>query len=585
MTGDQRIIGFPGRAAVLGGTPMRPAVMADAVAIVAAFPGSACLLKAPEEVIAANETAEPLLAVLGDKTLDPGAFGKLAALIERAGAGAPGAERIYCRRDDDPGAGKRAFDVTVLPVPGAVLLLAQESTLERNLISALKSSRELFRDLVACSSDFAWETDATGAFTYVSRSGAAGFSAEALHGRLAASLVLVDDDEEALAPASPFTARDDTADAEVWLHGADGAPRCYLVSAMPVVDEQGSWKGARGIGRDVTEMRLRERELARVRAREALNQAIQSAILGEFEPAMMLARAASALRTALGADTCWVLERDGGRWIAAAADSRDGGCEAIVPPMLVSALAGLTEAPETVRRIPCGAASGLIAVAACRGEVQGGVCLLREGPGHGFEAEADVLLEHACGALGVALAHVGLVRRLEEQSSTDPLTALMNRRAFVAEAARRVEQHRRMQRPGVLLYIDLDDFKSVNDLYGHGLGDRTLEMVGRVLRTRNRAGDLAVRFGGDEFGLWLEEADAGVAAMKAGQILAAIEDEGRALGLKQRVTVSIGGAVFQSAQPETLEDLMLRADLALYAAKSGGKGCFRLAESVAAGEE
>jgi diguanylate cyclase (GGDEF)-like protein len=187
------------------------------------------------------------------------------------------------------------------------------------------------------------------------------------------------------------------------------------------------------------------------------------------------------------------------------------------------------------------------------------------------------LIQSVAPHLGIALAHAKLVRTLEEQSSTDGMTGLMNRRAFMREAGRRLEQHRRMKRNAVLIYLDLDDFKQINDRGGHAAGDAALKALGDLLKKRLRAGDLAVRFGGDEFGIWLEEADGFVAELKGNAFLEELRAVGLSLKLPAPLSLSMGGAVFDPASGESLTELLERADTALYAAKRAGKSRIRIA--------
>jgi diguanylate cyclase (GGDEF)-like protein len=96
-------------------------------------------------------------------------------------------------------------------------------------------------------------------------------------------------------------------------------------------------------------------------------------------------------------------------------------------------------------------------------------------------------------------------KRLEEQSITDPLTRLRNRRCLDQRMAEEVSRARRSGTPLSLVYIDLDHFKRVNDRFGHLAGDEVLAMVGKILRERVRLGEVAARIGGDEFAVLLPD--------------------------------------------------------------------------------
>ncbi len=236
-------------------------------ALVPLFPGPAALLDHKGGVLVANAAAEPLLSAIAG-----GALPALAAAIDAAlGDGRPRQEHA-----DLPGARGAALQVTLIPAGGAnsttrqVLLLARDTTLERNLIQALMQSRQLFRDLVACSTDFAWETRSDGRFGFVSPRGALGYTARELEGRSARELAAPDDPETPAPAIWPFDANAQLEAVEVFLQRKDGSIGCFEVSCLPVRDTRGEWLGTRGVARDVTE--ARERVDALRRAQKKLNK-------------------------------------------------------------------------------------------------------------------------------------------------------------------------------------------------------------------------------------------------------------------------------------------------------------------------
>ncbi|MBI1238530.1 MAG: diguanylate cyclase [Alphaproteobacteria bacterium] len=582
MTRWRKILEFPGLGGPGRAAEPQHAVRVQTESLFSDYPGGVFILNEDGRLVVANSAAAPIVALLDAENLDTEAAEKLRHAIGRASRGDVYFGRIVCQRQDDPHGGSRTFDLTLMPGGPVILGLFQEATLERNLMTALKASRELFRDLVSCSSDFAWETDIAGAFTYVSRSGAASYTAQDLIGRQAANLMYLSDDEEAMPTACPFLARDIVTEAEAWLTGADGAQLCFLVSAMPIFDEAGHWRGARGTARDVTEIRARERELAQARSLEALSHAIITSVLSERDPSRMLLAATDALRKAVGASSCWFLERELGRgdstprWRIAAVSGADE--EALdLPPFLLRAAEDAAEDLEEPRRLINEAGHGVVLGIGRQGAALGVVALLCDSPA-APDRDAVSLIRAIAGHLSVAFSQALLVRELQESSHSDPLSGLLNRRGFLNQAHRRLEQHRRMGRQASLFYLDLDDFKGINDRYGHAKGDATIHMVGEVLSAMTRAGDLVVRFGGDEFGVFFEEADIGHLTRKAEQISNAIRDGARALGIEGGTGVSIGAATFARGSTESLEDLIAKADRALYAAKAAGKKCYRIAE-------
>lgn len=175
--------------------------------------------------------------------------------------------------------------------------------------------------------------------------------------------------------------------------------------------------------------------------------------------------------------------------------------------------------------------------------------------------------------LGSALGRIQAERMRREhdvitqQAHLDDLTALLNRRGF----ARYLESMSRQDVHDIsLLVVDLDNFKLVNDCYGHQVGDTVLITVGRLLQAHVRQSDCAVRLGGDEFAVVLASAGLTVARRRAEALTHAVRRQPwgeLAPGLS--ISVSVGLA---SGTTEEFADLIERADRALYAAKAGGRG-------------
>jgi diguanylate cyclase (GGDEF)-like protein/PAS domain S-box-containing protein len=152
----------------------------------------------------------------------------------------------------------------------------------------------------------------------------------------------------------------------------------------------------------------------------------------------------------------------------------------------------------------------------------------------------------------------------------DPLTGAYNRHRFREELGRLVAQARRSGEGGALLFLDLDNFKEVNDRLGHKAGDELLRAVARAVRARLREVDLLGRLGGDEFGVAAWPAQAGQAVAMAERVLAAVRDQVVLLeGRPVRLTASCGVALFpQHGLSE--DELLAAADLSMYAAKEQG---------------
>lgn len=165
--------------------------------------------------------------------------------------------------------------------------------------------------------------------------------------------------------------------------------------------------------------------------------------------------------------------------------------------------------------------------------------------------------------------------KIEEASLTDPLTGLRNRRYLEQNIDVDLEISSRggVERDLVILMVDLDHFKSVNDRYGHAAGDAVLVELARLLQRTFRASDHVVRWGGEEFLIVARFVDGALAAELAEKLRAAVAEHPFALpdGTVLRRTCSIGVAVWPMAPPVTWERAVDRADAALYEAKRGGR--------------
>jgi len=164
-----------------------------------------------------------------------------------------------------------------------------------------------------------------------------------------------------------------------------------------------------------------------------------------------------------------------------------------------------------------------------------------------------------------------LETQLSHQAFHDALTGLPNRTYFTEQVTAAIARARRSGQGMVVVYLDLDDFKVINDTFGHGVGDRLLVEVARRLRAAVRASDLAARVGGDEFNLLLEGLTDEIAADDMVRRLLGVLSEPYRLGnddVRVRATAGIAGL----GGPDcTVEDLQRNADAALYEAKAEGK--------------
>ena len=204
-----------------------------------------------------------------------------------------------------------------------------------------------------------------------------------------------------------------------------------------------------------------------------------------------------------------------------------------------------------------------------RGRLKGTLNIYRVGEDASFTEEEFLLATRFGDAAALALDNAHIRARLEHQASTDALTGLYNHRAFHdrlrAELTRASTEHDTV----ALVLLDLDDFKKVNDVYGHGVGDQVLVQLADVLRGSVRTTDSVCRVGGEEFGIVLPSGDVATAVSLAGRLgeqLAALD-----VGAAGTLTVSIGIAVGpeHAANPR---ELVACAEAAMMTAKSRGDG-------------
>ncbi len=429
-----------------------------------------------------------------------------------------------------------------------------------------------WRELVALTADLAFETDAFGRFVFVTPDPALGWGAEELLGQPSGTLLAP------TAPFDPFRVSAPVRGRRAWLRRPDGGTSCLSFCAAPMLDADGRVVGARGVGQDVTAQDHWDAAAsATLRRAEVMDQILRRMREEVMAPRMMRATL-DALCHAIGAEGAAVVDLLGDG-VTPTARHQTGavGLQAVLP----TALALLDGDREHAM------AAGQRPVIACPSRTRFGeqtaLVLWRQPGGRAWDADDTALATSATTLIQVMLEHDSIQREMARQARTDPLTNLLNRRAFLDEIARRVDRLDREALPGTLIFVDLDHFKQLNDAHGRDAGDAALCIVAALLRETVRPADLVARLGGDEFALWLDGADELTAAERAESMrvqtpraLAHLMDGsfgGAALGM------SIGIATRWPELGEDIEALMHRADRAMHEIKRAGRGQWKVSQS------
>ncbi|MDO8892230.1 MAG: diguanylate cyclase [Sulfurimicrobium sp.] len=190
--------------------------------------------------------------------------------------------------------------------------------------------------------------------------------------------------------------------------------------------------------------------------------------------------------------------------------------------------------------------------------------------GH-YQTEEQPLIEYLANQIAITLDNALTHEKVERLSIADGLTGLYNRRFLSERLEEEYSKAIRYETPLSLLVMDVDFFKRVNDTFGHQIGDNALITVARVLQQSVRESDLVGRYGGEEFVVLLPHTDFAKALTVAEKIrLAVSEAPVEGMG-ERRLTISIGAAGFPDLKVSSMEEMVRKADEALYRAKEGGR--------------
>ncbi|HSU77200.1 MAG TPA: EAL domain-containing protein, partial [Burkholderiales bacterium] len=370
-------------------------------------------------------------------------------------------------------------------------------------------------------------------------------------------------------------------DFEMQRPAPDGGTRWLSISGEPVFDATGRFKGYRGVGRDINERkRAEEQRAAQARYQTKIAQFGEVALASRGAEEL-IEQAVRSVLEGLGGGAVAYLERAGSerqvvmRCIDGLAGNAPSSVLGYEPgEALGQVLDGGTARIAGLPYAWAGTREAVLAPVAHEQGARGALCALPEAT-MSLGAEETRFLAAAASVLSAGLKRIESERRLAFLAQFDALTGLPNRTLLADRFSQMLVQARRRGAQLGALFVDLDEFKLVNDSLGHGAGDELLKEIAGRLQATVRSGDTVARIVGDEFAIVLADLarpeDAAVVAQKLIEALLAPVD---VRGHEVFVTASIGIALFPSDGNDA-EALLAAADAAMYRAKQAGRNSFQ----------
>ncbi|MBV1901590.1 MAG: diguanylate cyclase [Kordiimonadaceae bacterium] len=469
---------------------------------------------------------------------------------------------------------KLAYWLVATPQLDRVLVVARDTTLSDTVTQALMDSRSLLKDLLDAAVDFSFEVDAQQKFIFVFPKEVYGIQAGKLAGQ---------DANKVFWPAgnvparNPFTTTVEKVFDSVAVE-VGNEKRDVVFSVRPRTDSSGKITGVCGTCRDVTARVKKERKTKRDNLRLAVQQRVTQILNASDNAQELLENASRELVDVLRADQVWAVVRRNDGLVPAAVH---GGTKQVLD------LEGIWQTLASSDRKLQGIEIEGQVYLAIRLERQGvGIGMLiigRNTPDSPWSAQEKQLLDQIADILTAAFMKAELIDKLSHLSGRDELTGLLNRRALRELVERRLLHQRRTGTAGCIAFIDLDHFKEVNDTLGHKAGDEAIKMVADFLQQAIRPIDYAGRVGGDEFVLWIDDANENTAAEKARGLLDYMPEVRKALG-NEKLGLGASVGICRSVAGVDFDFTMLtdRADAALYQVKKSGKNDIAYADKTRA---
>ena len=318
------------------------------------------------------------------------------------------------------------------------------------------------------------------------------------------------------------------------------------------------------IGRDITQRLEADRRVRRQAEEQAVVAALGERALQGVAPADLAREAAERAGSALGAARVVIGEpsADGRSEPQAVASWGDG--EEFGRAVVDAAAAMSSPDPVAVR-------DGWGVAIRTSDEVYGAIVAYGVRDTGGAVEDQRSFLVAVANVLASAYSRVRSDQQIRHQALHDPLTRLANRTLCRDRLEHALAHAARSDTSAAVLYVDVDDFKRVNDLYGHGAGDAVLISLAKRLAATVRPADTVARLGGDEFVVVCEDVDERVALGLGWRIAAAMHEPVDVAGSQHRLTASVGVAL-GDGEGTSADNLVSNADAAAYRAKSAGRG-------------
>ncbi len=215
----------------------------------------------------------------------------------------------------------------------------------------------------------------------------------------------------------------------------------------------------------------------------------------------------------------------------------------------------------------------------CQDRVVGVLNLADKMDSDHFDSGDIALIELFSQLVGASIGNIKLFEKIQRQATTDGLTGLVNHKTFYEILEKELWRSRRYGGRISLIMVDIDNLKSINDVYGHRAGDKAIRKISKIIKECIRQIDTAARYGGDEYAVILLNTSLDDAIIVAQRMVDAVASS-QVTWQKEQIPLSISVGLGQYDADTTPEDITSRSDQALYMAKQAGKNTVRIFESA-----